>query len=219
MPKNLALTQQQVDSALCNPHQPSCSERSSWEGRPTLSFANLPFSLVGTSVVQNSCQIDNTFIFAAVWNQLIAAAVLQIGWSAQLYGCDANRTISVRQLHIVFLITDYLLWEYPGTRTQKSSKTTIKGHKATLVGCKLRKIECLKIFSICHRCQRHWRLHIRLKISPRIFEKINKALMWCSGAGGNWFKKKPKVENLVALCGYLYVIIYTKNSYMYLSQN
>ncbi len=30
---------------LCNPHQPSCSVRSSWEGRPSPSFATLPFSL------------------------------------------------------------------------------------------------------------------------------------------------------------------------------
>jgi hypothetical protein len=39
-------------------------------------------------------------------------------------------------------------------------------------------------------------VHLKLRISPRIFEKIR----WDTlGRGGNCFMKKPEVENLVTL--------------------
>ncbi len=46
MPENLAWTQQQVDSTVCHPHQPSCGVRSSWEGREILAISALPFSIL-----------------------------------------------------------------------------------------------------------------------------------------------------------------------------
>jgi hypothetical protein len=42
-------------------------------------------------------------------------------------------------------------------------------------------------------------VHLELQISLQIFEIFETALMGNSGLRGNWFIKKPEVENLVAL--------------------
>jgi hypothetical protein len=42
-------------------------------------------------------------------------------------------------------------------------------------------------------------VHLELRLSPQIFEKIKTALMVYSGLRGNRFIKKHEVKNLVAL--------------------
>jgi hypothetical protein len=42
-------------------------------------------------------------------------------------------------------------------------------------------------------------VHLELRMSPRIFEKFETALRYTQELGGNWFMKKPEVENLVTL--------------------
>jgi hypothetical protein len=42
-------------------------------------------------------------------------------------------------------------------------------------------------------------VHLELRISPRIFDKFEMALMVYSGVWGRFIHKKPEVENLVAL--------------------
>ncbi len=70
----------------------------------------------------------------------------------------------------------------------------LKGVKFVLI------IFWLKIFLICHRCQRNrWCiLHdLRLRIFPRIFEKTRTVLMRYSGAGGEtdlWKNMKSKIS-------------------------
>jgi hypothetical protein len=57
-----------------------------------------------------------------------------------------------------------------------------------------------KIFSICHRCQRHWWWTLSCKQITNFCKKFETALMGYSGAWGKPIHdKKPEVENLVAL--------------------
>ncbi len=54
----------------------------------------------------------------------------------------------------------------------------------------------LKIFSICHRCQRHWWCPLNCEYLRKFLKKFEAVLMvW----GETDSRKKPEVENLVAL--------------------
>ncbi len=65
---------------------------------------------------------------------------------------------------------------------------------------KKEKIFWLKIFSICHPCQRHQWCALELWISPQIFEKIwNSPNGIIRGLGGTDPCRKPEVKNLVSL--------------------
>ncbi len=50
----------------------------------------------------------------------------------------------------------------------------------------------LKIFSICHRCQRHRRCTLSCEYLCEFFKKFEPALCYTQGLGGNWFMKNTR---------------------------
>jgi hypothetical protein len=63
----------------------------------------------------------------------------------------------------------------------------------------VQKIFSLKIFSICHQCQRHQWCTVSCEYLSEFSKKFETALMVYSGARRILIHEKTKVENLVAL--------------------
>ncbi len=67
---------------------------------------------------------------------------------------------------------------------------------------KIIKLFWLKIFSICHWCQRHWWFTLSCKYLRGFSKKIETALMWYSGAWGRLFYEKNLKLKIFRHCSF-----------------
>ncbi len=68
------------------------------------------------------------------------------------------------------------------------------------VKTKLLKFFILKIFSIYHRCQRHWWCTLSREYLRKFLKKFEMAVKVYSGAWGNWFIKKNQKSKISWHC-------------------